>query len=637
MKSSAYITTRILLLASCLELVACGTSRSLADRTLLPPAAPSASQREHVLRTVAGFKHLGFQVVAARLKLGVDTSLAWRQLDTLVSRPTGDMFWMYPATGFYLNTKGQLDSAWRGRFRQAWKSYTPYRGDTENHFVMYYTSLLLMSQEWPDLPGTEWFNGKSSQENRRESAEFLEHWIDETVRQGSTEWDSPRYAYYYITPLLLLRDFVSDERLRKRSEMMLELTLADYAAEYLNGSYCGAHSRDGDGSVVDPRKAEVSSYGQLYFTDSISFVLPDLAYAAMSPWQCPPIIRAIAHDRDSAFVHTETKRSRAKMRFSDERFSTVRKYNYMTPDYCLGSIQGGLHQPIQQHSWDVTFAASRPNNTLFSLHPTWSAEELGMFFPEDPELMVEGVARAKASYTNENKWIGGSPHEFIAQEENVLVALYDIPSSATVRHVDLFLPKSLDEVVRHPSGWTFATMESAMVAVRVYADSVAWIDEPAATRLRAWPGRALESIGVGRDSLVLVVTVCQSARETTFDEFVQRMVNPSSIQAIAPREVLPGERRQRDLYHPVGVWAVNIDNGLGRMRAFDAGDPAEPLRSRGWRWDAPFVGEHVGTIVTRDRAGAQRPIGVELRAHGHVRTLDFDAAEVRETAPVRVD
>jgi hypothetical protein len=510
---------RIVAVALAGALIACGAGREATRGSALPEPAPNEAQREQVLRTVAGFKHLGFQVVAARLALGVDTALAWRELDTLLAKPTGDIFWMYPATGFYMNMRARLDAAWRARFRSAWKTYTPYRGDTENHFLMYYSSLLLMSQEWPDLPGSEWFNGKSSRENHEEARGYLEHWIDETVRNGSTEWDSPRYAYYYITPLILLRDFTTDEDLRRRVEMMLELTLADYAVEYLDGSYCGAHSRDGDGSVIDPRKAEVTSYGQLYFTDSISFVLPDLAYAAMSDWRCPAIIRAIATDRETPYVHTERKRSRAKMRYSAERYSTVEKYDYMTPDYCLGSIQGGLHQPIQQHSWDVTFAASKPNNTLFALHPTWSAEELGTYFPENPELMIEGVASAKASYTSDRKWIGGSPYESIVQERNTLVAQYAIPPGDPVQHVDLFVPSSADTIVRI-AGWWFVRFGDAFTAVRIGGEGFALSDSNEGAWHRVRATRAAASA----DGLCSVSVTCARADDVTFATFVDGML-----------------------------------------------------------------------------------------------------------------
>lgn len=462
------------------------TAFPLAAQTGEGYAGPSDAFRKKAMEETAKDNRKNFHFVAAKLRTGRDTALAWRQLDSLLAEPTGDMFWTYPATAFYFYCNDLLSDGWKKKFRTAWKTYTNYRGDTENHFLMYYGTLYLMAQEWPDLPGSEWFNGKSSAENFREAEEYLHHWIDETVRYGQTEWDSPRYFYFYMLPLLTLYDFADDPRMKTRCGMMAEYLLADYAADYLKGNYCGAHSRDGDGSVINPRNAEARAYSDFYWEDSLGVVLPDLAFAAMSTFRCPEIIRAIAHDRDTAFVHYEQKRSRGKMRYSHERYTPVYKTTYMTPDYALGSIRGGLQQPIQQHTWDVTFASAKPNNTLFSLHPYASATELGMFFPEEPELMEKAILNSKASYGSEDKWIGGSPYESVEQNGGMLRAVYTLPQDGTrFGHVDLYFPKTLDMLIKNSGGRTLAFMGEVMVDIGITgADSSAWIDEKENRRLR---------------------------------------------------------------------------------------------------------------------------------------------------------
>src|SRR5207248_10357141 len=118
-----------------------------------------------------------FAVVSAKLRLGMDTANAYRQLDTLLARPYGDTFWMYGCAGLYYATQDVLRAEYKQRIRWCWKHFTPYRGDTENHFLMYYGSLFLMSQAWPDLVDSEWFMGKSSREIYAESKEYLDHWI----------------------------------------------------------------------------------------------------------------------------------------------------------------------------------------------------------------------------------------------------------------------------------------------------------------------------------------------------------------------------------------------------------------------------------------------------------------------------
>ena len=62
----------------------------------------------------------------------------------------------------------------RQALRRSFKTYMPYRGDTENHWLLYYTSLYLMSQLWPDQDGDQWYTGKSSTENMSEAAGWIE-------------------------------------------------------------------------------------------------------------------------------------------------------------------------------------------------------------------------------------------------------------------------------------------------------------------------------------------------------------------------------------------------------------------------------------------------------------------------------
>ncbi|MDH7516150.1 MAG: hypothetical protein QHI48_09780, partial [Bacteroidota bacterium] len=45
--------------------------------------------------------------------------------------PRGDMFWMFPVIGTYLHGKGKMSAEVERAVRRAWKTYWPYRGDTE--------------------------------------------------------------------------------------------------------------------------------------------------------------------------------------------------------------------------------------------------------------------------------------------------------------------------------------------------------------------------------------------------------------------------------------------------------------------------------------------------------------------------
>jgi hypothetical protein len=92
----------------------------------------------------------------------------------------------------------------------------------------------------------------------------------------------------------------------------------------------------------------------------------------------------------------------------------------MTKDYCIGSLQGGILQPIQQHTWDITFSNGA---TVFSVHPYFSEYELGMFFPEEIKTMLEPLVLAsKPTYSRPDKWTSSSPYERIFQYRGSLIA-----------------------------------------------------------------------------------------------------------------------------------------------------------------------------------------------------------------------
>ncbi len=483
-----------------------------------------------------------FAVVAAKLRTGRDTAAAYRELDTLLSRPYGDMFWMYGCAGLYYATRDILRPPYQDKIRWCWKHFTPYRGDTENHFLMYYGSLLLMSQAWPNLPDTDWFMGKSSKEIYDESKEYLNHWIDETVRYGQEEWDSPRYGYYYITPLLLLAEYTKDPALRHRFEMMVEYELASYAADYLDGCYCGAHSRVGDDAAIDPRKAEITAYGKYFFEDSVSHLLPDVAFTAMTKFECPKIIRQIAMDRSVPYEQFSLKRGRQMLRYMNkwsiydstydsEFHAPVYKYDYMTKDYCLGSILGGIVQPIQQQSWSLVFNSDKPNNIITGLNPYVSATELGMFFPEYPSFMLERITGTKASYTNEDKWVGGSPYERIYQDKNVLVALYDLPDSEKYREVDIFIPwnahpldssRSYDSLADYTPDWRIFKFDSTRVGIYPTSDFNE-IPEQQGLRLRM------------KGSHTGYIVYCEPSNQISAKDFITKLV--SSDIALRPSRV----------------------------------------------------------------------------------------------------
>ena len=298
----------------------------------------------------------------------------------------------------------------------------------------------------------------------QEAREWLLHWARLTAMKGQGEFDSPHYMFMITTPMLLLYDFAEEPRMKQLAGMMLDLLLADYLSESLAGAYCGGHSRAPSHVATETWNNRATSYHWLYAGGVERPESPHgwLIPAALSSYVPPREFSGIANDRAESFLFTEQKRVRNVIRFGEELNPPVYKTNFMTPRYCLGSLQGGVLQPIQQHTWDVTWLGSAPNSTLFTVHPSFSGSELGLFFPEEVRHLTRSVAGQKSSYTSPDKWISASPWERVFQHRNILLALYQVPPDWDFPHVDMHWPHCLERTTE--GGWFFGRDGDFMVA-----------------------------------------------------------------------------------------------------------------------------------------------------------------------------
>jgi hypothetical protein len=395
----------------------------------------------------------GYPAVASRYAHNVEIARADSMFVAALKEPRGDMFWMFPVIGAYMHGKDKMSPETKAAVRNAWKTYAPYRGDTENHWAMYHASLYIAAEQWPNLPGTEWFNGKSSEENLVDAREYLMHWLKITTTIGQGEFDSPDYFPEYVTASTLLAEFAKDPAVRVRGEMLLEYILADFGVEHLDGQYTGGFSRIYQPAVFMPLKTGAAAFAYLYFGTGAPSTSSWLVLPALSKFRLPQIIYNIATDRSKPYIERERKRVRNVIRFGTEKNPPVYKYTYMTKDYAIGSLQGGLLQPIQQHTWGINYLYGRPYTTIFGLHPYWSSYELGMFFPEELKPLIADVVASKGTYNNPDKWTGGSPFERTFQVKNTLIALYDIKPGTMTEHIDGFFPRNLEERIVDKSGW----------------------------------------------------------------------------------------------------------------------------------------------------------------------------------------
>lgn len=419
--------------------------------------------------------------IAAALQRGEKVDVALARLAALNAEPpSGNMFWVYPMAALMAAGGDRLDEASRARIAELWRTYWPSRGDTENHWVLYYSGLYIAAQCRPGTGPEAWFNGRSAAENMAEARGYLEHWMNVTTAHGQGEYDSPNYIGEYVAPLSLLAGWAADPAFRLRARMLLDYILYDYGIEQMNGQYAGAHSRVYPRQVLQPGRVTSSTIGWLAFGLGDRQAGVQSLLMALSGYTPPPILERIARAAPRPYVERELKRTRWRMRHAGPDAITVGgrqtvpvyKYSYVDQDFVLGSSQGGLLQPIQQQTWNLRWRVEHPldaANTFFAVQPYSSPFEGTMYFGGDWDTVTDLIARSKADYDSPDKLASGSPHEQVFQHGPALVGLYDLPPGTRFPHIITLFSRDLREVVEDPSGWIFAQGGPVYIAYRPLA------------------------------------------------------------------------------------------------------------------------------------------------------------------------
>jgi hypothetical protein len=266
----------------------------------------------------------------------------------------------------------------------------------------------------------------------------------------------------------------------------------------------------------------------------------------------------------------------------------------MTPHYALGSLHGGILQPIQQHTWDVTYVSDKPNNTIFTLHPFYSGKELAMFFPEEQKFLADEVDRYHKVYTNPQKWNSSSPYEQTFQYKNTIIVLYDIVKGAMHPHIDGFFPKNLDERIEDASGWIFCRAGTTYVAfypLKPYQ----WIEEDVNWR---WRSKELKN-GV-------VLEVGSSDEDGSFEQFKQRVTRGKpELQGFEKNPTVQYRTRSGD----------RMKFTFNRERVLNG----KPVKLTDYRFfNGPFLQSDRGSGV------------VKMTCKDRVRVLDFNTVTIKE-------
>lgn len=500
-------------------------------------------------------------------------------------------------------TDGTLD-----HIREIMTQGLHHRGNTENHWLMYYVGHLLAAEMWPD-ESVMW-NGLRPCVVRDEAMRWLGGMIDRTARTGHHEYDSSQYHGWHVTPMIALADHAKDEGLRKQAEKMATLLIADMALEYFAGAWAGGHCREGYRENTWHYVGTSAALMPYYFGDEREdpmHIQAGMCPAVTAHYQPPVLLAELARERSVPRVVKKTKAPRTIYRHVEDETKPVRKYTYLSRSFALGSTQVGLPKgcggPIDLTAWDLTWDAPKHEGTVVCNHPYLSPKRFSAFLSEVPQSIGRSVAAPKPYLQNPDRLFGASPFEQMMQFENAMLVLYRIPKDDATPYVNLYLPRSVRWVER--GGWIVGNMHDFYVGLRPIG-AYRWESIKEDQQVDGWLLR-IEDVHAG-----LVVEAVEASDVASFDAFCDAIV-----------------QRGLDLHD----WQ---DQGVVRYDALN-----------GHRLEMVYDGDHVvdGERVDYDAwplyggPGIEAPLGagvIVFEQGDKTLRLDFEVDQDAEMIPMRV-
>lgn len=393
-----------------------------------------------------------------------------READGGGGRLEGGPFETMPAMALLCRWHERLPAAAVARIRRLFVDGILERGNTENHWLMFYAGTLLAAERWPLEPTMA--NGLPPSASREEATRWLRGMAARTARFGHYEYDSTWYHLEHLLGWIVVRDYTADESLRADAARMLDLLVLDMALEYFHGAWAGGHSREGYRMNTLTRLGPVIPLQYLYFGGEefqpAVHVHPWAAIALESEYRPPAILAEIAWDYARPHAIRKTKAPRTIYRHADRDAGPVRKYTWRSRSFALGTTQLGLPGapagPIDLTSWDLTWNAPAQQGKIVCNHPYRSPGRFSAFLCDLPQIARRTIGQGKPYLQYPDRLFGASPYERMMQHEGAAIVLYRIPADDEAPYVNVFLPRGLAWISR--DGWLLADAGAFYVGLR---------------------------------------------------------------------------------------------------------------------------------------------------------------------------
>lgn len=335
---------------------------------------------------------------------------------------------------------------------------------SENHTMAAQTSYFLVAQflkNTPELAGRPYEDGLTPAQHYEKWRRFMLRMLDERAKRGLfIEVGSPSYEDESRQAIQNVRDFAEDPVIRKKAEMVLDISYALTAQESINGVRGGAKSRVY--SFRDSFWGGASDRGYNLVFGPPGYREVVMPVQATSTYLPPPAVLNIGKDPVGKGTYEMVQRvpgvgARAKDT-TLSRDKSVYRYSFAAPGYVMGSF------------------VLEPGETYIG--PSSQNRWQGIIFDGDPGARIAPqVTRLKGKELDSEQRVGNG---FVAvQDRNVLIVQRWMEETSYSARTDLYFASTLD-LLQEEEGWIFVREKNSYAAVKVVARAAnrayEWLD-----------------------------------------------------------------------------------------------------------------------------------------------------------------
>ncbi|MDQ1301436.1 MAG: hypothetical protein QG637_1357, partial [Chloroflexota bacterium] len=352
---------------------------------------------------------------------------------------------------------------------------------TENHSILFHACEALAGQLYPDRIFTN--TGETGAQRRAKGERRALAWLRERGANGFKEWDSNCYFEEDTLALTHLASLAQDEDVAALATVLLDKMFFTMAVNSFQGVFGSTHGRTYTQFIKSGYTEATAGMSRLLFGMGVfnSHVLGTVGLAC-SDYELPLLIAQIATDRpaDGLWSRERHAGELAEWRNSGSHGVEVNKVTYKTPDFMLCSAQDWHpgEKGYQQHIWQATFG---PEALVFVTHPVCASED-GSHRP--------------------NFWHGNDTLPRVAQWQDLLVAIHNLPDDDWMGFTHAFFPAFAFDEYDLAGGWAFARKGDGYIALTASGD-LTWMTsgDSAYRELRSYGTRNIWLCQMGRHAL----------------------------------------------------------------------------------------------------------------------------------------